>query len=128
MAVPEGSMARGEVQIIPYAIAAGTIAKFDLTPGAYDLHVIKSPTSTAQPMKVDLYTNPEQTAVDTMYMLQTSSGLAATSFLTVQAATGQNVLVTPRGSNYTPFVIPYGLRVRFLGSGNYNGFLVTRRR
>jgi hypothetical protein len=127
MAVPEGSMARGEVQITPFGIVAGTTAKFDLTPGAYDLHVIKSSPSTEQNMKVELYTDPEQTAVVVMYM-QTTAETAATSVLVVAPTTPQNVLVVPRGGGYIPFTIPYGIRIRFLGAGTYNGFLVSRRR
>lgn len=127
MTVPEGSLARGGVQIFPYTVTAGTITKFDLTPGAYDIHVINVSATTDTTAKVELYTNPEQTAVDVLWLAKTSDS-SVVSALTVQTSTANNVVVVPRGANYVPFVIPYGIRLRHLNAGTFSGFLVARRR
>lgn len=130
MAVPVGSMARGEVQIIPFSITADTTAKVDLTPGAYDIMVIHSATDSNVDMYVDMFVNEEQSAYAAMWMMLPSA-TAETGVVGLQAVvttTPLCVFIVPRTSNYIPVLIPYGIQIRYSGSVTATGFVVCRRR
>jgi len=130
MAVPVGSMARGEVQIIPFSVAAGTTAKIDLTPGAYDLMVIHTSTSSNVNMYADMFVNEAQTAYNAMWMMLPSAATEAgiVGLQAVVTTTPLCVYIVPRTSNYIPVLVPYGIQIRYSGSVTAAGFVVCRRR
>jgi hypothetical protein len=138
MAVPAGSLARGEVQVFPYTltVTTGTRVTLDLTPGLYDLFITINSNlvvSAGTPQwKVEAYTNEAQTQVEVMYTMS-STHTTVVSVVTPSATVNKEVVVVPRGTQYIPFTLPYGLRIRHVAngstcSGSYGGFVVARRR